>query len=72
MVEYSYADPKNYSQPMHIIIVVHHYIVVTYILVHCTGWYIISVIKSAFTFTAKSELACTYCIHTIVGDGDKG
>ena len=35
IIEYSHADPNNYSQPMHnIIIVVHNYIVVTlYILV---------------------------------------
>ena len=34
IVEYSHADPNNYSQPIHIIILVHYYIVVTlYILV---------------------------------------
>ena len=35
IIEYNHADPNNYSQPMHnnIIIAVHNYIVVTYILV---------------------------------------
>ena len=50
IIEYSHANPNNYSQPMHNIIVVHNYIVVTlYILVlygRCAHCYVLLSITS--------------------------